>query len=157
MRFKKSEGSTMAVIDIKRDGAGKLIFDPPDLQMQTRDADFVFWRNLDSQERHWITAEGKSPNFWFAAPLARFVDGQPADATPQLALTAGDDIVYVCSLHPGEQGKITSSLTTDGGSGRARGNRLGQGAVCRATRRTGWLRPVRSNVSFRPPAEESLP
>jgi hypothetical protein len=97
----------MAVIDIKRDGAGKLIFDPPDLQMQTRDADFVFWRNLDSQERHWITAEGKSQNFWFAAPLARFVDSQPADATPQLALTTGDDIVYVCSLHPGEQGKIT--------------------------------------------------
>jgi hypothetical protein len=99
----------MAVIDIKRDGAGKVIFDPPVLQMQTRANDFVFWRNLDPQERHWITAKDKShiQNLWFAAPLAPFVDGLPADTTSQLALTAFDDIVYVCSLHPGEQGEIT--------------------------------------------------
>ena len=101
----------MAVIDIKRDRADKVIFDPEELQMG-KSPDFVFWRNFDRKELHWITAKDKRQNIWFKAPLARFVDGQPPDTTTQLTLTEFDDIDYVCSLHPGEQGKITFKSPT---------------------------------------------
>jgi plastocyanin len=100
----------VAIIDIKRNPDGQVVFDPAVLQATS--PDFVIWRNLDPRAQHWITGQGQPSDFWFAAPLAPFVNRQPADTTSELALTTAVAIVYVCSLHPEEQGNITFPPTS---------------------------------------------
>jgi hypothetical protein len=91
----------MPAIDIKRVN-GQVVFDPPILVIANND--IVFWRNFDPQEQHWITKQGAAPNFWFAAPMAPFVNGRPPDTTSALVVHTAD--TYVCSLH-GEHGSFT--------------------------------------------------
>src|SRR5262245_55524027 len=94
----------MAKIEIiRRDG--KVEFHPSPLEASA--GDNVFWSNLDPLAQHWITLKGKSEDFWFPVRLAPFVDGQPADTCSEISLRKGPPVIYVCSLHPGEEGEIT--------------------------------------------------
>jgi len=75
----------MALINIKRTETG-VIFDPSPANLDAT-SDFAVWANLDPDEEHQPTLQGKDVNWWMDDPLPRFVDGQPAATSPAINLT----------------------------------------------------------------------
>jgi plastocyanin len=93
----------MSVVDIKR-VAGDVVFEPAELIIAA--GEIVFWRNWDPIKSHWITKLGERQDFWFAAELPPFVDGQPPETTSALIGPGSGTVVYECRL-TGKSGKIT--------------------------------------------------
>lgn len=83
-------------IRIKREG-GTVTFDPPDLDANVGDQ--IFWTNDDDQA-HWPGLSGND-TFFMPNQIA------PQSTSPIFSPGAAAQYDYVCSLHPGETGKIT--------------------------------------------------
>lgn len=101
----------MLLIDIVRDGNGAVSFQPPVLLLNlgVGEVETVAFRNLDPQSSHWVTAEGKTQDFWFPRPLARHTGSSPNTSSRLVIVGTGQsfDIAYVCPLHqPAERGII---------------------------------------------------
>jgi len=100
----------MALIDIVRVG-GIVRFSPVDFQAAAND--FVVWRNSDPESDHWPTPQGQPQNTWFDFPLPKFVAGQPAAVSDNLALPGGPfSVKYQDALDSSLQGTITIPGTT---------------------------------------------
>jgi plastocyanin len=98
----------MATINIRRDGTGKVVYDPPTVKLGK--GDFVVWANQDPAAAHQPTLQGKPADYWMTDSLPGFVAGQPAATSPaiNLAGAAGTSITYVDGLDPnGGSGTIT--------------------------------------------------
>src|SRR5258707_3589188 len=72
----------------------------------------VFWRNLDGQEPHWITRQGRPQDFFLDTQLAPFSTA-PADTSGSIVVRQADlSVGYVCSIH-GEAGTFGSKAFTE--------------------------------------------
>jgi hypothetical protein len=102
----------MAVITIRRDDSGNLVFDPNEVTLDPT-GDFVTWANADDKAPHQPTMQGKAKDYWLDDPLPPYVEGQPMATSPAVALTplpagvaylsCGDNLVcvtYVDGLDP---------------------------------------------------------
>ena len=89
----------MALINIRRDGTGKVIYDPPTVKL-AKAGDFVVWANQDPKSPHQPTLQGKPPDYWMSRSLPPFVAGQPAASSPAINLAGPNAITYVDGLDP---------------------------------------------------------
>ena len=87
-------------IKINKNG-NSVTFDPPVLNAHTGDQ--IFWTNNDN-EAHW---PGLSDDEKF------FIPNQIAPKNPSSIFTPGraQELDYVCSIHPGETGRIVVTLS----------------------------------------------
>ena len=99
---------TIEIVRVVENEVEIVRFDPPRLEVIPGEG--IFFRNRDPKAEHWITKQGEAQDFWFRAPLAPFT-APPPDVSSEIVfqgVPSENDgvVVYVCSLHPGEQGEI---------------------------------------------------
>ena len=95
----------MALINIRRNDAGVVSFDPSPANLDST-SDFAVWANLDPQAEHQPTLKGKAANWWMDDPLPRAVAGQPAATSPPVSLTGTTPLTYCDGLDPTIEGTI---------------------------------------------------
>jgi plastocyanin len=99
----------MTMISINRNAEGKVVFDPPSVQVLAQD--LVFWVNNDLLSAHQPTPKGQVPDRWLADPIPAAAEGQPAATSPAISLNVAIlPITYVDGLDAadGAEGTLTA-------------------------------------------------
>jgi plastocyanin len=78
-------------------------FDPPSLPANP--GDLIFWSN-NTSAKHWPAPKDQPANTWFEAEIPGKLPGQPAPVSSEFSPDTVGKIVYVCALHPEEEGVI---------------------------------------------------